>query len=139
MACDGNGNCLKQCECECYKEETDEYLEHCVCGHREHEGYCPTNCCVPVECRNYKYCNKKLPKWVVLCHNSMDMNCAVQMGPHKYTNILEDCCVCLDNKFMIILNCNHKVCNDCWFNITKENVKVNKKCPLCRNPNNWGN
>ncbi len=54
-SCNGNGECLTQCECECYNEETDEYNEVCVCGHREHNGYCPSNCCVPIECRNYRF------------------------------------------------------------------------------------
>ncbi len=139
--CNGNGECLNQCECECYNEETDEYNEVCVCGHREHNGYCPSNCCVPIECRNYKYCNVKQPKWVSFCHNGMCMNCAVQMGKHTHTNKVEDCCVCLENKIMIILKCNHKVCNDCWYNITKEgfgNNEHNPLCPLCRNLNDWG-
>ena len=89
-SCNGNGECLTQCECECYNEETDEYNEICCCGHREHNGNCPSNCCVPFECRNYKYCNVKQPKWVSFCHNGMCMNCAVQMGKHKYTNEVED-------------------------------------------------
>ena len=110
-SCNGTGECLIQCECECYNEETYEYNELCVCGHREHNGYCPSNCCMPIECRNYKYCNTKQPKWVSFCHNGMCMNCAVQMGKHTHTNQVEDCCVCLENKIMIILKCNHKVCN----------------------------
>jgi hypothetical protein len=40
----------------------------------------------------------------------MCMNCAVQMGKHIYTNEVENCCVCLENKNMILLKCNHKVC-----------------------------
>jgi len=28
-----NGECLKQCWCKCYNEETDEDYEVCVCGH----------------------------------------------------------------------------------------------------------
>jgi hypothetical protein len=155
--CDGNGKCLTQCDCECYteysedsedtdeyyNEDTDEYKKVCVCSHKEHNGYCPTNCCVPIECRNYKYCNVKLPNLYLLCHNGMCMNCAIQMGPHKYTNEMEDCCVCLENKIILILKCNHKVCNDCWYNITKEGLDIEEYipplCPLCRNLNNWKN
>jgi len=138
-----NGDCLNQCECECYNEETEEYNEVCVCGHREHNGYCPSNCCNPVECRNYKFCNIKQPKWVSNCHNGMCMNCDIQMGKHKYTNQIEECCVCLENKIMITLKCNHTVCNDCWYKITKkgfgddEPEEYNPLCPLCRNLNDW--
>lgn len=121
MICEGNGDCLKEC------------------NHKEHGGYCPTKCCSPVECRNYKYCKQTLPNWIKLCRNGMDMNCVFQMGPHIFTNIVEDCCICLDNKRMILLKCKHRVCNDCWFNITKEALLCNQNpvCPLCRNPNFW--
>ena len=92
-----------------------------------------SNCCIPLECRNYIYCNVKQPKWVALCNNGMCMNCAIQMGKHTYTNQVEDCCVCFEKKVMVILKCNHKLCNECWYNITK----VDSLCPLCRNFNNW--
>jgi hypothetical protein len=139
-SCEGNGECLKQCMCFCYDEETEEYYENCTCGHREHNGYCPSTCCMPVECRNYKYCNERLPKWALYCHNGMCINCVIQMGKHKFTNQLEDCCVCLENKPMLILKCDHKVCNDCWCNITQNKFDTddnNPKCPLCRNINTW--
>ena len=41
---------------------------------------------------------------------------------------------------MLILKCNHKICNDCWYNITKKDFGQNEHnplCPLCRNLNNW--
>lgn len=137
-SCNGDGTCLKQCEC--YDEEIEEYDEVCVCGHREHNGYCPSNCCTLVECRNFKHCRTKIPQWVTFCHNGMHANCAIQMGNHKYTNEVEDCCVCLENKTMLILKCNHKICNDCWYIITKEGLGNDNRrslCPLCRNRNNW--
>jgi len=61
------------------------------------------------------------------------------MGKHTYTNEVEDCCVCLENKTILILKCNHKVCNDCWYYITRfENNEPNSRlCPLCRNLNDW--
>jgi hypothetical protein len=130
--CNGNGECLTQCECECYNEETDEYNEICVCGHREHNGNCtPYNCCQPVECRG---CKIKLPLWVSQCHNGMCMNCAINMGPHKKTEISE-CCVCFESKNLLELYCKHKLCNECWFEIS---TNGNQKCPLCRNLNVWG-
>ena len=91
--CYGNGECLIQCECECYNEKTDEYNEICICGHREHNGYCPSNCCLLIECRNYKFCNIKQPKWVSNCPNGMCANCAIQMGKHTFTNQISECCV----------------------------------------------
>jgi hypothetical protein len=54
------------------------------------------------------------PKWVSEIHNGMCMNCAAQMGP------IFECPVCLENKNIIILNCNHKICNECWYIITEK-------------------
>ncbi len=144
-SCDGTGHCLilLQCDCECYNEETKEYNELCICGHREHNGYCPSNCCILFECRNYKFCNVKQPQCILWCDNGMCRGCAVQMGRHTITNIIEECCVCLENKNMIILKCNHKVCNDCWYNITNDGFDTDERkpplCPLCRNLNDWTN
>lgn len=135
-----NGQCLKQCICDCYDDETETYAEICTCGHRSHNGYCPSDCCVPVKCRNFAHCGEKLPQWVLHCNNGMSINCAIQMGPHVYTDETDDCCVCLENKKMLILKCKHRICNDCWFNITKydDNSDNNQSCPLCRRVNRWG-
>jgi hypothetical protein len=70
----------------------------------------------------------------------MCVNCAIQMGKHSFTNQVEDCCVCLENKLMLILKCNHRVCNDCWYKITEKGFGTNDQtpfCPLCRNVNDW--
>ena len=74
-SCDGNGKCLFQCDCECYNEKTEEYNEICICGHREHKGYCPSNCCILSKCKN---CTEKQPKWVLNCHNDMCINCDME-------------------------------------------------------------
>jgi len=140
MFCNGNGRCLIQCDCECYDEKTYEYHETCLCGHRNHNGFCPSTCCEPFKCRNYKYCESIMPKWVGICHNGMCINCAIQMGKHNVSDIVEDCCVCLDSKYMLILNCNHKICNDCWYKITLRWFCFGEQqplCPLCRNKNYW--
>jgi hypothetical protein len=69
------------------------------------------------------------PKWVSEIHNGMCMNCASQMGP------IFECPVYLENKNIIILNCNHKICNECCYNYRKGNDDYNYKsvCPLCIN------
>jgi len=109
--CNGNGKCLTQCQCKCDKI--------CICGHIDHNGYCPSKCCIPSNCRNYTYCNVRQPKWVSDIHNGMCMNCAAQMGPHTITDNIFECPVCLENKNIIILNCNHKICNECCYNYRK--------------------
>jgi len=142
-SCSGNGECLQQCECKCIDKETYEYYEICVCGHRIHKGYCPSNCCLPIECRNYKFCKIIQPEWLSNCHNGMCMNCAVQLGRHKTTDIIDYCPVCLESKNMIVLNCEHHICNECWYMITENGFgdddpgKYKPLCPLCRNVNDW--
>jgi len=153
--CGGDGMCLLavQCECECYDEESGVDFEVCVCGHREHDGYCPTNCCVPVQCRNYECCKKKLPLCVTRCHNGMCMSCAVLLGPHTFTDEVDECCVCLDTKQMLVLQkCKHKTCYNCWSKIAQVDVRYSlmeeereiwdeynfwdtRRCPLCRSEN----
>lgn len=124
-----NGRCFYRCNCECDKV--------CTCSHKDHNsGYCPSYCCVLIECRNYKYCGNKQPKWIFQHNNSTCcFNCHVQMGIHTYTGKIKNCCVCLEDKKMIILKCKHEICNDCWYNITKINFGTNEynpRCPMCR-------
>lgn len=107
------------------------------CGCRGHGGYHPSGCCVPVECRNYKHCGEKHPQRYLDCHNGMDSGCAIRMGPHTYTNQVEKCRSCLDDKVMLILDCKHKVCNDCWWRITN-NKHGHNRCPSCRELITWG-
>ena len=136
-SCPKNGECLEDCECQCYGKI-------CLCGHRKHYGYCPTNCCVPIKCRNFKYCFIQWRK----CQsygNEMCINCTIQMGKHILTNEIDNCCVCLEDKIMLILKCKHKVCNDCWYKITikgfsddtDDDDEYKPLCPLCRNFNDW--
>lgn len=150
--CSGNGECLEQCWCECYDEETDEYYEICSCIHKNHiDGYCPSSCCKPIECRNYKYCNDKVPQYILDCNFGMCINCAVKFGRHKFSKELIECPICLENTDNnIILKCNHKLCNDCWCKIininsdeidedVENNLDEDSKnlCPLCRNINDY--
>jgi Zinc finger, C3HC4 type (RING finger) len=77
------------------------------------------------------------------CHNGMCVNCAVQLGPHKKLISMQDCPVCLENKTMLALKCDHEICNKCWFTITNKGFGDDNEedyrplCPLCRNMNSW--
>jgi hypothetical protein len=64
MACTKNGECLIQC------------------GHKLHNGYCPSMCCTPVECRNFSHCRKHLPKWVADRNNDMCVDCSARREQH---------------------------------------------------------
>jgi hypothetical protein len=108
--CSGDGQCLTKWDC--------------------HFCRLPV-CCSLIECRNFKYCHLKHPRWISDLHNGLCIKCSVQMGQHIYTNKVKECCVCLKNNIMLILKCNHMVCNDCWYNITKKDLYNPSLCPLC--------
>ena len=134
--CNGDGSCIVQCGCECYDENTDIYDEECSCGHREHDGFCYSVCCFTNKCKNYKYCNEKMPQWVLNSYNGMSANCFLQMGRHETTDIIKSCPVCFEDTKMIILKCKHLICNDCWYQIS-DKIHTPPQCPLCRNKNDW--
>lgn len=136
--CKGDGSCITQCSCYCYDDDNDEIQsEVCVCGHRSHisvDGHCKTKCshnCETVECHNYKVCGKKLPRWVLNCHNDMCADCAITIGKVKFFEVVDDCPICLDNVELVQISCEkHSICLKCWQTIGE--LTVDAKCPLCR-------
>jgi hypothetical protein len=146
--------CILECECECL---LDDY-NSCTCIHSTHEyGYCPTECkeCKMVECPNFRLCNKKIPKYLAECFEDKCIDCAIYLGKYENTDIIDECCVCYENKIMIKLGkCNHLICLDCWYRVNKLDVNkldvnkldedeeedelfANNKCVLCRRVNDF--
>jgi hypothetical protein len=144
--CNGRGECLKQCFCECYDEVSESYLPVCICGHRDHpkliggsteyDVYCKPDCpkkCTLVKCHNFDMCGEKCPQWLLDCDRGMCKNCAVMIGKIKFLNEKDDCPICFINKDMIEISCGkHKVCLDCWKQWSETGNKIPLTCPLCR-------
>lgn len=136
--CEGRGDCIKQCSCDCYDEESNIPSEDCSCGHRNHSGYCNTECrhkCELIECHNYRICGEKRPQYILDCHNGMCIDCMLLIGKINFLNEKDDCPICTDNKDMIKISCGkHKVCLDCWKQWSQENSNKESPltCPLCR-------
>ena len=42
------------------------------------------------------------------------------------------CPICLDNKTLIKLNCNHEYCVDCISYLCSDICTLQKQCPMCR-------
>jgi len=124
--CLGDGKCIKKCYCELCSNINNL--------NKKYHGYVYSryNCCVLVECRCYDFCKKKLPQYI-LNYNELCYDCEQQLGNHNQTNIIDICCVCLYEKNMLKLSCNHIICNNCWYKITENSIE--KKCPLCRYDN----
>lgn len=78
-----------------------------------------------IECCN-EYCNKQIPKWAANIYNGLCIDCVTQMGQPTFTNKIGECCVCLENKIIITLKCNHVICNACWYTASKKSTL----CPL---------
>ena len=142
--CKGRGECLRQ---------NDDFT------------YSPNGCCSPINC---PHCNMTIPQWLADIKRGKCVSCDVQFGRHHLTDKTEECPVCLIEKKMIELKCDHLICADCWYIITKyENEdysdedesyfeyydsssnriviesncgrRMKCRCPLCRNKNSsWG-
>ena len=146
--CNGRGSCIQQCCCTCCEDEDYEIpSEVCSCGHRNHthliggasesDVYCQEECphnCQLVECHNFRLCGKKYPQEILDCHHGMCSDCAIMIGRIKFLDAKDDCPVCLENKDMIEISCgNHKVCLDCWKQMSETPDRPNPlTCPLCR-------
>jgi hypothetical protein len=138
QVCKGDGKCLYQCDCDCYDENTGESLE-CICGHRQHYGYCPSECCVPIKCKNHTQCLQKAPHWYLNDHNGLCVECVNRANdiPTKSAtldgvNRIEECYCCLERKPRLELNCNHNICKECWYRLNAYIITVDLVCLRCK-------
>ena len=146
QGCNGDGKCLYQCDCDCYDENTGESLE-CTCGHRQHDidGYCPSKCCVPIECRNHTECLQKAPQWYLNAHDGRCVECVNRANDATPdgVNRLEECYCCLERKPRLELassgcpqaspvNCNHNICKECWYRLNAYIITVDLVCLRCK-------
>ena len=155
--CKGDGSCLLQCQCDCYdqidsegrivtketdddvSDDTSEWIKRvvCTCGHREHEGWCPSphGSCKPVNCRAYSVCGNKSPKFMTYAHQGCcGANCAIRLGPIRNTNEVGECPICFVQETFVELKCGHKMCFECWNHIADFGTQ---NCSMCRRTNDW--
>ena len=129
--CNGRGSCIQQCFGRSHRNHTK-----LIGGTREYDIYCKKECthnCQLVECHNFRMCGKKYPQQVLDAHNGMCVNCAVTFGKVKFLDEQGDCPICMENKEMIQISCEkHKLCIDCWINMSENRTDVPLRCPLCR-------
>jgi hypothetical protein len=145
--CNGRGDCLKQCGCNCFEDSDCEIRSPiCRCSHKNHITliggnsecyiYCKDTCphmCTLVECYNYKMCGQKRPQNIIDSHNGMCMDCAILVGRIKFLDNKNECPICLIYKDMIEITCGkHTVCIECWKKWSEESTQSPLTCPLCR-------
>ena len=98
--------------------------------------------CVLIECKNYKHCGQKRPKWLLEFHKQMCINCAAAEHSKTivFTDIQQECPVCYEEKYMIQLPCKHLICLMCLYAMfarnenTRDYTNVSERttCPFCR-------
>jgi hypothetical protein len=135
--CNSSGQCIGICDCDCQ-------ITHGVnCDHFGHNRWhCPDSgwCCTLQQCRMSHMCGSHCPQY--LLQNGLCMSCNNNMGNHSdLITIKADCPVCYNHLDMIELPCNHQLCPDCWYQITRPRltewgeVRYEDRCPLCRASN----
>lgn len=86
------------------------------------------------------------PQWVLDEYGGNDIWCA--MGNtmfHKkvFLEIIDQCPVCYEDKYMVEFGCKHNLCFECMWSIYTNQQKQNERisflqsdvlCPLCRDP-----
>tara|TARA_E500000178_G_C17013899_1_gene751902 strand:+ start:1986 stop:2516 length:531 start_codon:yes stop_codon:yes gene_type:complete len=66
-----------------------------------------------------------------------NLNSTVEYYYNKKGFNLEECPICTNSwiiKNPINLNCQHKICSECIFELLKVTDKCDLKCPVCRDP-----
>lgn len=88
------------------------------------------------KCDNYQLCNNSIDNPTGLCEK-----CNVFYGKLTFTNIVDECFICITDKTLVKLCCDkHYMCIDCWDTLCKvwwANYKPGEKrgapkCPFCR-------
>ena len=125
--CGGLGKCLEDRDCFCTCIGTaikckcgHEHLcsDACTCGHKPHNGYCPSpwclDYCTPRMCWNHQICGEYAPQYVLNLHNGMTPRCEAECGRITFLDITAYCALCGVDKLQIQLDCKHVYCRDCY-------------------------
>ena len=159
--CTGAGQCFVKCNCYgLYTLPPADLLKGCHCIYskskdRSNEKYsfrklkpCFYNCTLK-KCKLYNHCHQKCPQWVLDTHGNQDIHCGMgntMFDGTEFLNIVEDCIICYNKKYMVQFGCKHKMCFECMWLIYSEQQSRNQMyiidgqeekqadvaCPLCR-------
>jgi DNA-directed RNA polymerase subunit RPC12/RpoP len=139
--CEGNGECLSECNCSYLKGTND-----CNCYFYEHRHlksnnsrYCiiDSKCkfrCVLKDCITIEYCGDSYPQAHYQKHNLTSGNqcnyCLIFKV--KFPKIKSNCYICSDDKYLIETYCNHYFCLECLMQINSDKDEMDNPCPMCR-------
>ena len=133
--CEGNGECLTECKCRHLKGTADCHCYNYEHGHLKSNNtrYCiiDSKCkfrCVLKDCKNFIYCKDEYPEYLLI--NNQCNNC--DAFKVKFTNKMDICFVCSDNKYLIETECKHTFCLECLININLDKIDPeDNPCPMC--------
>jgi hypothetical protein len=138
--CEGEGSCLKECECSYLKGTND-----CTCyfeyNHRhfktETKRFCVKLCkygCVLKDCKTFNYCQESYPEWYfsdnLLTTNDQCNSCG--MFKVKFPNEVDNCYLCFENKYLIETYCRHRFCIECLIQLNPDKDASDNPCPFCK-------
>lgn len=125
--------CFEECECPC-DDEDDECECVCVCEcicvtHTECRHFCKhSGICIMSLCQNYRVCKGKLPVHHKEANNGICIWCKVYFGHVSFTDVFDECSICMDVKNVLKTPCGHEFCIDCYGKWRCNN----NTCPICR-------
>jgi len=141
MECEGDGQCLTDCDCSYYKGTND-----CKCYIYPHRHYktatkrfCITECkykCVLKDCKTFNYCYDSYPEWyytdTTLKTTTGDQCNTCGMFKVKFPNVVDNCYLCFEDKYLIETYCRHRFCIECLIQINPDKDASDNPCPFCK-------
>lgn len=108
-ACNGNGECLLQCD------NGKDYF-------RNPNVVCTTQCSL-IRCANFTVCRKAVPRWLMYTNSNKNLckTCDIIEGNvltivHEQSRTVDPCPICFDDthEMILIRGCNHMICKYCY-------------------------
>jgi len=133
--CEGDGECLSECNCRYMKGTNDCYCFNFDHSHLKNDKnrFCivDSKCkhrCVLQECKNVNYCKDSYPEHFLI--NGQCENC--DAFKVTFNNEMDNCFICFEDKYLIETECKHRFCLNCLLKLNWDKEANDNPCPMCR-------
>jgi Na+-translocating ferredoxin:NAD+ oxidoreductase RnfG subunit len=75
----------------------------------------------------YDFINEKVIKRIIKKQKQKQIEQIIKME-EGINYCIEECPICMEQKYMCQERCNHKICRECWLEI----IERYNICPICR-------